>query len=1649
MHTSSKQSLIVAIALVGYVTGFSTGVKAEPDPQPLSISQTPLFELVDPPPLNMLVMGRDHTLYYEAYNDASDLNGDGVLNVGYEPDKVDYYGYFDSWLCYSYVGGEFSPSGSTETKKCTTGWSGDFLNYVTTSRIDALRKVLYGGKRVEDTTTKTVLERAYIPQDAHSWGKEYESIERDGYDIREYTPLDLPAPGTRHLFANTTLLKSGNMEPLMRVLNDSRYRIWEWVAIERPVAGSRCLHGGSGPNCEYAATTETANNPDNTAEFNVLEQRWARSAQLCGTGNLSGGNIDSAVSATNNNPWANAVPDCSHDQYLTRIQGEIYLTAGTWEFATNGDDGVDFTVDGQVVSWWYGGGGTESGSPSEIAEAIRTEATAEVGSITVDSSGWYPFTFRHHATGGNDSFQLLYRPLPGAWEVVPASELRTTESLPLQVTTWSTTRDLPASEMDDYIVRVEVCNSSYLEPNCKEYPGSGTGATYKPTGLLHEYGEEDRMLFGLITGSFTHPENTRGGVLRKNVESFKDEINLETGQFQDVSGIVSTLDSFRIVDFNASQNYQYNGGWLTNAPLVDSNSQFPDWGNPIAEMMYESIRYFAGKTGATSEFLPVTMPTTGEDTNETVTLRHSNGASTMDLPVAAWQDPFDRGDTSALYCSAAAQLVISDANPNYDTQYLPGSAFSSFSGDLADLDVSAEASTIWSLQYGGSGTHFIGQTQTENDSAPTPKTISSFNIRGLSPSEPTKQGGYYSASVARWAFNNDLRQSDDMPGKQHVHTFSVALASPLPSIAIPVGGNIVTVVPYAMSTGQGGTDWTGRDFMPTNTIVDFFVEEFANTDPGGSDLDLSINNGLPLIRFRINYEDVEQGADHDMDAITLYELRANADDTLTISLASEYQAGGITHNIGYVLSGTSEDGVYLEVRDGPGEANAYEAPQATPPGIAAGGCAIGSPPAVCDQPLPLFASRTFTPSGDSAATVLRNPLWYAARFGSEQPEEISAEDDPYNYFLVTNASTLAEQLEKAFQRILELGATSGLVASSTRLDLGALVYQAEFDSRDWSGDLAALNPQTQNEIARASEKLAVTTPGSRNILTFDPTSATPEGKEFDTFLPAEVKSRLATSLPAGGDVDDLIDYIRGVRDLEQSEGGDWRDRTTLLGDIVSSQPRLSGRQNFGWAPLNADYLEYLDDEDNGKAGRTPIVLVGSNSGMLHGFIAEDGSDLLKEAFAYVPSTVHANLGELADPDYNHRYFVDGTAVIGDARIGTGTGVNAWRTVTVGTLGAGGRGVFALDITDPLNPTVLWEIMGENEAGLGYSFSRPAITKLPGDDGEWVAIFGNGYNSETLQATLYVVNLKDGTILQRIPMGDAGANGLSSVAALRDPTTRQYTNRVYAGDLLGNMWRIDFADNGTGSVAFSGAPLFKDPNSRPITAAPDASLHPVEGYMVYFGTGKLIETSDRTELSTERLYMIRDLNVPVTSDATLIANSLAEGTEAGSRVVQSGTGDGVNGWYIDLKLPSADPGGERLLSEPQVLFGRTIFTTYQPSEDPCASGGTTRVYLVRALTGTGTGDSVGEGAPIAPPIVIREPSPPTGDGPGTPGLPPSLCDPSTDPSCDPDDDSSDPPPAATGSSEDWCREYGMLVPPDSTFVRLGNLCEGRATWRQVR
>ncbi len=1506
----------------------------------LNISQVPLNLTVSGTPLIMLTMERDHKLYYEAYNDASDITGDGKLDIHYNP-AIKYYGYFDSYKCYTYSSGVFSPSNTTTDKTCTSKWSGDFLNYLTMSRMDALRRVLYGGKRSSDTTTETVLERSYIPQDAHSWGKEYTSTTVDGYDISLFAPLSQPMLGTRHLFANTSLLCPDNTDPscpslkglpILRVLNDSTFRVWEWLSIERPVAGVQCATGNnSRSNCVVAASSSSWNIMPSTF-FSGLTQTTYKTKNYKGSGIDNGGNgfadseteFDGLVStygiegkkcgsgsASNINGSGNSFhsgTDCGDNEYLTIFEGNLVIPAGqggSYKLAVDGDDAVDVRIDGFVVAYWYGGHGSNNGDSSLDSHSAT---------VTL-SAGTHTIKFRHQENDGGDSYYLYWQ------------------------------KSIPASTMTDYVVKVKACVAGLLEnEECRGYPANNP-TVYKPSGILQQYGENDRMAFGLFTGSYD--KNESGGVLRKNVSSFTDEIAATTGILSSTNGIIKTLDALKIVGFGNSYSYDQNCGVPeVNAPLAENRCRM--WGNPTAEMMYEGLRYFAGKT----------TPTTG------FSYTGSTDDSTLGLPLPAWKDPYvatASGGGGYPSCSKPSQMVISDINPNFDTNQLPGrfeytapSALtpSTFSGDISGLNVKNLSDSIWVSEYGAgaSKTLFIGQSSNTYDGAPTDKTVTSFGtMRGLSPEEPTQQGGYYAASVALYGKTNDL---NTVTGNQKTDTFSVALASPLPRISFPINNKTITLVPFGKTVGGCGSVTTTKgNYQPTNTIVDFYVDTVANTNT--SNTDTATNSGRPYAKFRINYEDSEYGSDHDMDAIAEYELTALANNTVDVKISSNYAAGGCIQHMGYVIDGTSADGIYLEIRD---------------PDTTSDVDYYLDTPNTSGQPLPTITTRNFsTGTNSEAAFVDHDPLWYAAKWGGfvdinnnnaldetsgikEWDNRDGADGVPDSYFLVTNATKLKQQLDRTFTEILSRESSSSSVATnSSSLRTGSRVFQAKFKSSDWSGQLLSYQISSEgvltlpfewdggskiNSQNYSSGRVIITKGVTGDGVAFAYANLTGDSVTADTQKYYLDKNANNVTDSCGLE---RIAYLRGSASHEAAGGtftcasgstiDNFRQRpTSKLGDVVNSNPWYLGAPSSGLSDV--DFPGY-NTFRRSKLSRKPVVYVGGNDGMLHGFDASldfstTPSGALtstsgNEVLAFLPSQVFPNLSKLTAQNYNqnHLYFVDSSPMVADADLGSST--NDWRSVLVGAMGGGGKGYYALDVTDPANFTeakaadiFLWEF---NETDMGYAYNTsPAdpstlqakqIVKMGND--KWAVILGNGYNSANGKAVLYILFIKDGMdgtwsttdYVKIVAESTAGSdNGLSTPVPF-DSNDDGIVDIIYAGDLKGNMWKFlvdknstDKNDTSNWKVAFSTAtcgnttpstctPLFKamdassTPKSQPIFWPPEVTLHPVSGQLVLFGTGKFFENSDATSTNTQTFYGIWDKNDGTTTVGARAANLLQQ------------------------------------------------------------------------------------------------------------------------------------------------------------------------------
>lgn len=1704
--------------LLGLLAVVLPAASAFAQTQPIPVSEDPLFARAPQPPLNMLVVGRDQKLFNAAYNDSSDLDGDGTLDVGYKP-SIDYYGYFDSHKCYTYSGGLFTPASVSSTKVCSGQWSGDFLNYLTTARVDALRKVLYGGSRSTDTTSSTILERAYIPQDGHAFGKEYQSVARDGYDISLYTPYTAPAAGKYLLFANTTLISAvaaGNQRnpsaaPLLRVMQNSPFRIWNWIAIEGPVAGNDCFNnanqrvacvgGGNAsawsvvPSSAFSGLTKkqwsllpqsSSNQSSNQSDMDRLfppnSAPSGTTRKQCGSGAAS--NIDGSGNQFAGSGGCPAANSGGNNNYLTQFTGTLIApTSGTYQFAVDGDDAVEVIIDGTLVAGWFGPHGS------------CNYCTNHNGSINL-SAGNHTITYRHQELGGDDYYRLMWAPPDPA----------------------------PASRTD-YTVRVQACVSGLLEENCQKYVNTATNAvTYKPVGLMQEYGEDGRMLFGLISGSYMH--NHQGGVLRKQMGTFTDEVNLSNGTFvSPKSGIIATLDGLKIQGLNGNTNeytnpnYSYNcsAGWSANQP----DGSCRDWGNPIGEMMFEGLRYFAGATS-------------GPEPEYKYTSSGSDDA-TLGIPeVTTWKNPYldtGHGGLGFPSCAKPFETVVSDVNPSYDGE-LPGSAFGTApSGNLPSLlsalNVSTLGSSMWSQEYGGSQQVYIGQSGSLSDSAPTVKTVSSFgNIRGLSPEEPTKQGTYYSAAVAYYGNTHDISAAD---GDQKPKTFSVALSSPLPRIAFPVNGRTVSLVPFSKTVSGVGVDPAGT-FQPTNQIVGFYVEKIANIP--GAPTDSTVNGGRPYAKFRISYEDAEQGNDYDMDAISSYEISANADNTISVHLKSEYAAGSANQHMGYVISGTSQDGLYLEVVDladgsssTPSSSTLYRFN--TPPGLNPGACGVTSPPAACNS-LPIETTRTFQTGTNAAGIVLKDPLWFAAKYGGfndtnnsgtpDQTTEWDANGDgvPDNYFLVTNALGLKAQLQKAFDAIIAASRPSGGVsASGARYVVGGtLAYQAKFRNDDWTGDLEAHNLNSDGTldapiIWTASGKLPA--PASRKIFISKPSGSSYVATPFTVAgLPTAMQTSLTVGLPSGFVLADVVNYLRGDQSKEVGHvGGVYRTRTTVIGDILDSTPAVAFRSGFGYQNLPATINSVATGAGTYQAfvaakPLNPVVYVGSNDGMLHAFdgAATGGNEL----FGYIPYAVSGKLGRLTQPSYTHTYFVNGSPVLGDVYNG------AWRTTVITSMGQGGRGLFALDVTNPSGfgaGSLMWEFNDTTDADMGTLIGTPSVPTLT-QDGKWSVAVGNGYNSARNRAEMFILDANTGAKVAEIDTGVGSSttpNGMSS-AVIADTDVDGIGDVAYAGDYLGNLWKVVLVNN-TWQLGNGGQPLYTAKDSyghvQPITGGIYAIHNALGGTIVYFGTGKYLAAADADPAHVESdgnplvnsLYAVWDRP---STNGTILKTDLQQQSilsySGGFLTVSQNLFDyrttlvpnGKLGWYLDLSVSGGGLLGERVISAPTGILGQLLVNAFRPTGDLCTPGGVNTFLELDLLNGSGAysqqpgvgggttpppgagGSDTGNGPPLGTPNPIISIPPMTGipgigcppSNPNCVNPPPSWCTPSVPgyPNCAPPSwcqpgaigyPNCTPPPDCQPSTPGYpyCGGDAQQCKWFDPGTTVGNVIACRVSWRQVR
>jgi len=660
---------------------------------------------------------------------------------------------------------------------------------------------------------------------------------------------------------------------------------------------------------------------------------------------------------------------------------------------------------------------------------------------------------------------------------------------------------------------------------------------------------------------------------------------------------------------------------------------------------------------------------------------------------------------------------------------------------------------------------------------------------------------------------------------------------------------------------------------------------------------------------------------------------------------------------------------------------------------------------------------------------------------SRQNDNRSTIDDIWHAAVNTrgeliNARTPAD-ITTAMRRILGAvgqGATpSGSIGvTGARIGSGSLTVIPAYESRnfatDWYSRLTAQRPSTDpvtgaiiySTAWEASERLPA--PDARNVwyssgatyarfnsaaaLTLADLCSSPTSHRLTLCNETDITDVM------GVDIGGAIAYLLGdqTNEEERTATGKLRFRTTRLGSIINSSPVLSApTDDFGFRALMSaetvpptvpvpdrfNYAAYLTT----KSTRRPMVYVGANDGMLHAFDGRTDDEGGIERFAYIPSTALGHMGNLLiplagkenDPDFQHRYFVDGPITVSDAYYSGawGGGGAGWKTVLVGTAGAGGRSVFGLDVSDPANfgtSSRLWEIGPHSDAvirnDLGFVLGRPVVVpvKTKGGTVRWKAIFGNGYNSPNGRAVLFVVDVATGDV-QRIQANETGApaggtNGLGNIIAVdryTGPNTTLdlsgrdgYADTVYAADQKGAIWRFDLRDTTPSNLT---TPVFvtqthSDGSRQPITGGLTAALAPGGGVMLYFGTGSFAFNGDKEDLSKQSLYGVIDRGL----STTLTYEDLTEQTvtvgASGStaRVVSRNVmGAGRRGWYIDL------PTGERAVSHPRIENGIVFIPTYDPAvAEGCSGIGNNWLYGLNALSGGAALSGVSVGSPTGDP-----------------------------------------------------------------------------------
>lgn len=1571
------RALILATALAGgLLPSFVQAVWSVGASGDLSTQPQTLIRAVPPNVMFSL------SVEYPTADTAAYCKSAGAADCTYSSAR-DYLGLFDHGKCYDYSDGNewFYPVGKATDHVCAAGrWSGNFLNWAAMTGLDEFRFAMTGGNRYRDTATETVLERTYI--DAHGGTGNFPNKSFTGSGATPYSAAAALtiANATKGISMAVTPSAATDTVNCANPVKDGSNFSCSLTLASTSEVGSCTTWSGSGTQAD----------PYNCVRTNMAFVAGTPATLVKGAAvSVLTGGADATATCTSPTLTAGGVFSCGS---LTLDSGESG-TCTAWQ--GNGSSGSPFSC----TAW--GAFGSKTFVPSGVTTPASVEVTitdnpkscsGSSGKISCKLSDGSTVGCTKNVGGGGSSGDPYYCTASAAW-TFPASYgtvtvVSTTQaaSATKSGTKWykyptevkykrtiyyaSTYAGQSASDVYYYIgsytisfsgktykVRVKVCDKDIgLESNCQKYVKEGV-TSYKPTGVVQDNAE--LMRFGVT--SYFLDDHWDNAVLRSKAKYVgKQLLDPSDAKWKDNSYREWNDDGTLVVDPDSADAATRNPAGVANSGVINYVNKFGTTGTYSGDIRYKSKDDTGRLYYATLRYLR----------NKGAVANYHNGVTTGNADgfpvIKTWDDPVQYS------CQKNYIIVMGDTHTHCDKR-LPGGDFTDNKGCGAYTDANGNKHGYDVDEYGaevatgdarkepaddvdvGDQANWVGAREKascakngDNSACLNGLTMTQLDNLATTPAG-VGSASFYIAGLAHWAAANDMR----------------------PDIEDSRG------VPQRIGT----------------TIID--VEEYGDCG------------------FQSQYWLAgKYGNPSSYDA---------AGDWLTANNPAEQVIGAPT-------------------------------------------CSSRAPPALADGKV----------------------SW---------PKNLLRASDP------------ADMIASVKSAIASIVAQNGQVAvqgqsSSSLIGGGAYVYQSTFDTEGWVGDLRARTVSVTGGVGttptwEASANLP--TEANRVIYTYndgldasgdDESGDNPnahKGVLFSATALADSPSAFSTrqklflnASPSSSTPDvkgaERISYLRGDRSNESPNGLKWRVRRSLLGDIVNSAPIYVGAPKTPFV-AGSGYQKFVTSVKS----RTPVVYVGSNDGMLHAFDASglDGEGNPptghvpgQELMAFVPSSVYYGLNQLMWPDYVHRYYVDGSPTVADVCTGNCSDADGgdWKTILVSGLRAGGKGVFALDVTDPANftnsaaaaaSTVLWEFTSKVDSDLGYTFGSPAIRKMNAErdtgvkDGEgnaitvnkWAVVFGNGYNnttsmtlangaaavgegtSSTGRAAIYIVFVEGPgsghqwtssdyvKISLKSPDQDSTSppNGLARIAPV-DKNADGKIDIIYAGDLRGNLWKIDVSDPDpskwgsafTNEATGDPIPLFsatdvKDGNPQPITGGIQVSRHPDGGFMVMFGTGSMVYTSEISDTQIQTVYGIWDQDkstqtVPVSRSTlqrqTLLATGVYDTTtyllhsdctpnysktkkdtgdgeafgcpdkDQANRALMVSDSDQQFGWIYDMPDPAvaawADHSKERVVMDRLVLNNGVLTVTSiapDPNSDPCVGGTKGWRYDLDFLTGGRSGTVV--------------------------------------------------------------------------------------------